>query len=437
MSPEYTAALVLLGSMLALFAIGMPVAFSIGLSAALYMLASPAGSLLAMPQRMINGIDSFTLMAIPFFVLAGELMNTGGITRRIFRFTDDLVGHLKCGLGYVNVVANMIFAGMSGSAVADASGLGAVVMDAMEKRGYERNFSAALTAAASTIGPLIPPSIPFVIYGSVTSVSIGRLLLAGAIPGFLLGGSLMLFIYCMTRRKDFPRSHPSRPSLSTLARSFADAFPALLTPIILVGGIVSGLFTPTEASATACAYALVLGLMVYKEFTLRHLASSFLRTALFSAEILFIISTATFFGLVLAKAQFPQLLMDTFANLHLGSNIYGFLIGINVLLLIMGCVIDTNPILIVFCPLLVPMTEKLGIDPVYFGVLIVFNLMLALLTPPVGMVTYTVLRVSNCSLGGYTRALMPFLAVMIFDLAILIYFPSLSTFLPNLLLGAR
>lgn len=434
MPVEIISGIVLIGSMIAFFAIGMPVAFSIGLCALLYELIKPMGALVIMPQRMINGIDSFVLMAIPFFVLVGELMNTGGITRRIFNFADDLVGHKKGGLAYVNVIASMIFAGMSGSAVADASGLGAVEMDAMTEKGYERDFSAAVTAASSTIGPIIPPSIPFVIYGSVTAVSIGQLLLGGAIPGLLLGGLFILYIAFLSKFRAFPKPH-SRTKLKIIIRDFAKTFPALLTPMILIGGIIFGFFTPTEASAVACVYSIILGVVIYKELKWHEVARAFIRAALISAQILFIVSVASYLGVVLARAQVPQFVFNSFISLFLGSNIYVVLLVLNAMLILIGCVVDTNPILIIICPILAPIAEQLGIDPIQFGVIVVFNLMIALLTPPVGMVTYTVCRVAKCPMDTYMRELFPFLIVLIIALILISFFPILSTFLPGLFFG--
>ena len=425
----------LIGILIVFIAIGIPIAFAMALSALCFVMLFPMGPLIVMPQRMTNGIDSFVLMAVPFFVLVGELMNTGGITNRIFRFANDLVGHFKCGLGYVNVLASMVFSGMSGSAVADASGLGAVEMRAMEESGYDRDFSAAVTAASSAIGPLIPPSIPFVIYGSVTEVSIGRLLLAGAVPGIMLGGLYLVYLFVVSRFRDFPRNDAATFSWRAIARDFWDAFPALMTPVILVGGIVGGLFTPTEASAIASFYALVLGMFIYRELSLREAARAFVRAAVISCQIMFIIAAAAFFGLVLAKAQIPQTVFNSFMVLFEATNIYVVLIVLNLALIAVGCVIDTNPILIIIVPILAPVAVQLGIDPVHFGVIVVFNLMIALLTPPVGMVTFTICRVAQCRIDTYTKALMPFLAVMVGGLLLITFYPPISVWLPNLVLG--
>ena len=436
MSAEIISGIALIGSMIAFFAIGIPVAFSVGLCALLYELIRPMSALVIMPQRMINGIDSFILMAVPFFILVGELMNTGGVTRRIFNFADDLVGHKKGGLAYVNVIASMIFAGMSGSAVADASGLGAVEMKAMEEKGYDRGFSAAITAATSTIGPLIPPSIGFVIYGSVTAVSIGRLLLGGAIPGVMLGGLFMLYIFIIARFREFPKPH-SRTRLKIIIIDFIKTFPALLTPGILVGGIIFGFFTPTEASAVACMYSIILGVIIYKELKWREVVRAFIRAALISAQILFIVSAASYLGVVLARAQVPQFIFRSFISLYEAYNIYVVILILNAMLLVIGCFMDTNPILIIICPILAPIAEQLGIDPIHFGVIIVFNLMIALLTPPVGMVTFTICRVANCPMDTYTRELLPFLVVLIIGLIIVSLFPFFSTFLPGLFFGTN
>lgn len=426
--------IIVIGSMIGFFMMGIPIAFSIALAALLLELLPPVGALFAMPIRMINGIDSFVLMAVPFFVLVGELMNRGGIMKRIFEFADDLVGHEKCGLGYVNIVASMIFSGMSGSSVADIGGLGVVELKAMEDKGYEKNFSAAITAASSTIGPIIPPSIPFVIYGSVTGVSIGRLLLGGAIPGVALGGLFMLYIFILTRFKEFPKPH-SRVRLKVVIIGLKKTFPALLTPVILVGGIIFGFFTPTEAAAVASVYALFLGVVIYKELKWRDVVRAFISAALLSAQILFVISAAAFLGLVITKAQLPQLIFTSFISLFRASNVYIVLLVLNLLLILMGCVIDVNPMLIIVCPILAPIAVELGIDPIHFGVMIVFNLMLAILTPPVGMTTYVTCRVANVPIDTYTRALLPFLGVLIIGLILISLFPIISTFLPNLLLG--
>ncbi|MDD3997264.1 MAG: TRAP transporter large permease [Sphaerochaetaceae bacterium] len=428
--------IILIGGMFIFFVLGVPVAFSIGLSALVYELINPLGSLLAMPQRLINGVDSFTLMAIPFFVLVGELMNMGGVTRNIFSFADGLVGHKKGGLARVNVVASMIFAGMSGSAVADASGLGAVEMKAMQENGYSKEFSAAVTAASSTIGPIFPPSITFVIYGSVTSVSIGRLLLGGAVPALMLGGLFLLYISFLAKFGKLPQPAHGKIPLRDVFKDLKNTAPALLTPIILIGGIIFGFFTPTEASAIACLYSLILGLFVYKELTLKDIAKAFVRAALTTAQIMFIISTAAYLGLILAKAQIPQIVFSSFINLFEASNKFIVLLILNVLLLIIGTVIDTNPMLIIICPILAPIAAELGIDATHFGVIIVFNLMIALLTPPVGMVTYTTCRVAQCPMDTYTKALLPWLGVLIVGLILVNVFPFLSTFVPNLFLGA-
>jgi tripartite ATP-independent transporter DctM subunit len=425
----------LIGVLVVLIAIGLPIAFAMALSALCFVTVFPMGPLIVMPQRMTNGIDSFVLMAVPFFVLVGELMNTGGITNRIFKFANDLVGHFKCGLGYVNVLASMVFSGMSGSAVADASGLGAVEMRAMEEAGYDRSFSAAVTAASSTIGPLVPPSIPFVIYGSVTGVSIGRLLLAGAVPGVMLGGLFLLLLFGLSRFRAFPHDAEARFRLRAVVRDFWDAFPALMTPVILVGGIVAGLFTPTEASAIASFYALVLGRYIYRELTWKEAARAFVRAAMTSSQIMFIIAAAAFFGLVLAKAQIPQAVFGSFMSLYEQTNIYVVLVVINLALIAAGCVIDTNPILIIIVPILAPIAVQLGIDPVHFGVIVVYNIMIALLTPPVGMVTFTICRVANCRIDTYTVALLPFLGVMIVGLLLITFYPPISVFLPNLVMG--
>lgn len=429
--------IILFGSLIGLLVFGVPVAIAMLVSALAFLAIEPMGSLLSLPQRMVNGIDSFILMAVPFFVLVGELMNRGGVTRRIFSFADEIVGHLRCGLGHVNILASIIFSGMSGSAVADTSGLGSVEMRAMNDAGYDKEFSAALTAASSTIGPLIPPSIPFVIYGSVTETSIGRLLLAGALPGLVLAALFMLLLVLMSRFRTFPTRERASDYWPRIRSTAVSAGPALLTPIILVGGIVFGIFTPTEASAVASLYAFVLGKYIYRELTWRETLDAFVSSAMISCQIMFIIAAAAFFGLVLAKAQIPQSVFGSLVGLSEATSPIVVLLVLNVALLVAGSVIDINPLLIIVVPILAPVGIALGIDPIHFGVIIVFNLMIGLLTPPVGMVTFTICRIADIRITDYSVALVPFFLVMVLALVVITLVPEVSLYIPNLIMGER
>jgi len=388
-------------------------------------------TLQVIPQMMITTFDSFVLLAIPLFMLAGQLMNSGGITDKIFSFANKLIGHMKGGLSHVNVVASMIFAGMSGSAVADAAGLGQIEIKAMVEEGFDPDFSAAITAASSTIGPIIPPSIPFVIYGSMTGTSIGALFVAGAIPGLLMGLSLMFICYIISVKRGYP-SH-KRASIKEIAISFIKAVPSLLTPIIIIGGILFGVFTPTEAAAVAVVYALILGILIYKEIKLRDLLGILLDVGKNTASIMFIVSTATVFGWILTYQGIPQRLAVLL--LSITQNIYLILLIINLLLLLVGCFMETIAAQLVLIPVLVPIIDILGIDRLQFGVIITLNLMIGLITPPVGVCLYVVSNIAKIPFERVVKATLPFILVLIIVLMLITYVPGISTFLPKLLMN--
>ena len=417
-------------SFIAFIIIRLPIGFALGFSSLIYLVGSDI-TLQVIPQIMITTFDSFVLLAIPLFMLAGQLMNSGGITDKIFSFANKLVGHIKGGLSHVNVVASMIFAGMSGSAVADAAGLGQIEIKAMVEEGFDPDFSAAITAASSTIGPIIPPSIPFVIYGSLTGTSIGALFIAGAIPGLLMGLFLMFTCYIISVKRGYP-SH-KRASIKELAISFIKAVPSLLTPIIIIGGILFGVFTPTEAAAVAVIYALILGILIYKEIKLRDLLGILLDVGKNIASIMFIVSTATVFGWILTYQGIPQRIADLL--LSITHNIYLILLLINLLLLLVGCFMETIAAQLVLIPVLVPIIDTLGIDRVQFGVIITLNLMIGLITPPVGVCLYIVSNIAKISFERTVKATLPFVLVLIIVLMLITYIPSISTFLPKLLLN--
>jgi tripartite ATP-independent transporter DctM subunit len=408
---------------------GTPIAFVIGLPVVLYLFVDGSVPLTVVPQMMTGGVNSFSLMAIPFFLLAGTLMNTAGITLRLFRFAGCLVRHIPGGLGHVNVVASMIFAGMSGSAVADAAGLGTVEIEAMRKEGYDAEFAAGITAASSTIGPVIPPSIIFVIYGVIGEVSIGALFLAGAIPGLMMGLALMAQVYLIAAKRGY-RVLP-RASLRELSESFRAAILPLLTPVIIVGGILAGVFTPTEASVVAVVYALILGLLVYRELTWRDLGSILWSVAYQTATIMMITATANVLGWVMARGRLPQTIAE--ALLGYTSNWALVLLVINLLLFLTGTFMEVIAALVILTPVLVPIVKAVGIDPVHFGVVMSLNLMIGLLTPPVGMALYTVQRVAGVSFARMVRGTVPFILPLIVVLALISYVPGLVLFLPRLL----
>ena len=421
----------LLAGFFILFAmLGVPLAISLGMGSILTLLITQKFPSAVVIHRMTAGIDSFVLLAIPFFILAGNLMNTGGITRRIFRFANCLVGHIPGGLGHANVVASMIFAGMSGSAVADAGGLGAVEMKAMDDEGYDRPFSAAITVASSTIGPIIPPSIPMVVFGVMAEVSVGRLFMGGFIPGVLMGIALMVMVYFISIKRNYPRHQ--LVSFKEFFKAFREAFLSLLTPVIIIGGILLGFFTPTEAAVVAVLYALFLGIVVYREVSFRDLKEIFLESIVTTTTVTFIISGAAAFAWLLAIEGLPQLLANSV--LSITRNRYIILFLLNVIFLIIGCLMEGLSAMVITIPVIMPLIKMVGIDPVHFGVILVLNLMIGVATPPVGMCLFVVSRVANIKLETLFRAIIPFLWPLIAVLLLITYVPQLVLWLPKLVL---
>ncbi len=418
--------------LVSLMMLGVPIAVSMALTAALFFIFLGEPHLLLMiPERMYASTTSFTLLAIPFFILTGNLMNTGGMTHRIFLFCQRLVGHFRGGLGHVNVVESMIFAGMSGSAVADAGGVGMVAMEAMVKGGFDRPFSAAVTAASSTIGPIIPPSIPFVIFGSLTGVSVGRLFLGGFIPGLIMGAGIMITVYFISRKRNYPRGE--RATFREILASAAGAWTAFMAPLIIIGGILSGLFTPTEASVVASLYAIFITMVVYRETTWRELLKILATTMEQTVLVLFIIAAAGLFGWLLIHQKVPDATIQTLMNLS--TNPTAILLIINIILLILGCFMEAISVMLLTIPIFMPLISKLGIDPVHFGVMLTLNLMIALLTPPVGMVLYTVSSVGKVPLWQLAVELKWYIVSLLMALILIILVPELVVWLPNLIMG--
>lgn len=386
---------------------------------------------LALAQRIGKAADSFPLLAAPLFILMGNIMNSAGITERIFRFATVCVGWMRGGLCHANIVASVFFAGTSGSAVADAGGLGTLEIKAMTDEGYSPDIAAALTAASATIGPIIPPSLPMIIYGVSAETSIGALFLAGVIPGVLMAGALMVMVRAISVKLDLPR-HPF-PGMGDLWRAFRDAFWALMTPVILFLGLFGGVFTPTEAAAAAVAYALVLGLFIYRDFRISDLPRIILDTVETTGVVLALVMAASLLAYCLALSQMPQAAGAYLTGLATSPLV--FLLIVNVILLVVGCFMEGLAAMLILIPILVPTAVKLGIDPVQFGLMFVLNLMIGTITPPVGVVLYVTAKVANISFERVTRATMPFLVPLLAVLALVTLFPSLSTWLPELLLG--
>lgn len=418
----------LFAALFTLLVLGVPIAISLAGSCLIYVYLSGQVPDIVVAHRMINGVDSFPLLAIPFFILAGNLMNNGGITTRIFDFAKALVGWMRGGLGHVNVGASIVFSGMSGAAVADAGGLGTIEIKAMRDAGYDQEFAVGITAASSTIGPIIPPSLPMVIYGVMAGASVGQLFVAGLIPGLLMGGVLMIMIAVLARRRGYQRDAVF--ALKTLRITFARAFLSLLTPIIIVGGIITGAFTPTEAAIAAVVYALFLGTVVYRTLTWRRLLKVSMETIETTAIILLIVAGASIFAWILTSNQVTQhvvSLLGPFAD-----NPVAILLIINLVLIVVGCFMETIAAITILVPVLLPVAVASGVDPVHFGVIMVLNLMIGLLTPPVGMVLYVLSRVSNIPFERCMAGTLPFLVPLFIALLLVTFIPALSMWLPAL-----
>jgi len=419
--------LVLIASFVICLLLYVPLGFVLGLSALAVVLYHGTMPLTIIPQRMLLGAESYALMAVPFFILAGHVMNGGGITVRIIRFANVLVGRLSGGLGLANVAASMLFAGVSGSAVADTSGIGSVLIPAMKEEGYDPDFSAAVTASSAICGPIIPPSVPMVIYGITAQVSIGAMFLAGAIPGILLGFSLMGLAYYYAVKRNYPRY--GSVGLRGFWRAFYQAIWALIMPGIILGGIFSGVFTVTESAAAAVVYALLVGMFVYKEIKVKDLLPLFTKAALDTAVIMFVIAVAALFSWVMAISRLPQLLTSFIFSIQMPT--YVILLLLNLFLLFVGTFMEAISAMIILIPLLMSPAKALGIDPIHLGTIMVFNLMLGLLTPPVGLCLYITGRLAEISLERVTKASLPFLLVGIVILMLVTYIPALVMFLPN------
>ena len=418
----------LLGSTLLLFAIGMPVAFAMVVSAGAALLSLGNVPLMVLPQRIVTGADSFPLMAIPLFLLAGNLMIGGGLTDKLSRFATAMVGHFRGGLAQVNVVNSMVMGGMTGSAIADAVSDCKILVPVMVKSGYSARFAAALSGATAVIAPIIPPSIPFIIYGSIAGVSIGQLFLAGAIPGILMGVYLMVAVNVIARRRNFPRGE--RPTLRGIVHALRVSGPPLMLPVIILGGILAGVFTPTEAGAVAVVYALVLSMVFYRSVGAADIPKILLETGVQAGVIMLVIAAASPFSWLLAREQVGQAVVQLLA--HIGDNKILFLLVLNVVLLVLGMFLDATAILIIVVPVLVPVFAALGLDPVHMGVMVVMNLMIGMVTPPFGLVMYVVCDILKVTITDFTRELWPFLLALVAILLTITYVPELVLFLPKL-----
>lgn len=410
--------------------IGLPVFF--GLLAApglLLYLNGQERDITLLYRNVYNGIDSFPLMAIPFFMLAGELMNRGGITMRLVEFSQAFMGHLRGGLAHVNVLSSMLFAGLSGSAVADTSALGSMLIPAMEKQGYSRKFAAAITAASSVIGPIIPPSGIMIIYAYVVGESVAALFLAGVIPGAMVGIGLMLMVKFMANKYDFPIA-TNKYTWPERGQASMKAFFPLLTPVIILGGILGGIFTPTEAAAVAVAYALFIGIFVLRSLKISDLSGVITRAGITSSVVLLLVGAAMAFKTVVSLSHAPEQLAAFI--LTLTSNPLLLLFLINILLFIVGMFLDAGPAIIILGPILGPIFIGLGIDPIHFAIIMSVNLTVGLATPPMGLVLFVASAVSGERVEAIAKAILPFLAVEIVVIFLITYIPALSMTIPRL-----
>lgn len=420
--------LLLFVSLLGMLLIGAPVFVAIGGSSLLYMLVNGINPLMAI-QRMIAGVDSFTLLAVPFFILAGGLMNASAVTGRLFNFANSMVAHWRGGLGHVNVYGSLIFSMMSGSAMADAAGLGSIQLKAMKERGYPVGFSVGTTAVSTILAGIIPPSLALVVYGFVANVSVGRLFLAGIVPGLLCAAAMHLSIVLIARAKGMPSEE--RQAWPARVAALLNAVPALLLPVIIIGSIAFGLATPTEAAALASAYALLLGVFVYRTLNAKSIWSVFSETFELTGVIMIMVASSMLFGWILVSENVAR----DFAQLMLAfaSEPWQFMLLIVLILLVCGMFLDNLVIILIATPILLPAAFQFGIDPVAFGIIMVITIMIGLMTPPIGMVLFVVSRIAGMPYFPAFVACIPFLIPVLLTIALLILFPEVATFLPNLL----
>ena len=421
---------VLLIIFLAIMLIGTPVGFAMGaLTNISFFILGGDQSMIV--QKMFSGIDTYTYVCVLLYILATDLMTVGGITNAIVHFCETLVGHIKGGLAHVNVLGSMLFAGLSGSAIADASGLGPLEIEMMTRGGYKRDFSACVTAASAIIGPIIPPSNIMIIFaGAIGTVSVGKMFLAGAVPGILLGVAYMILCYYMAVKYKMP-SRERRSTLKEILTATKETLPALLLPVIIMGSIITGFCTATESSALAVTYALIVSL-AKKRLTWKNFKASCIRSAKASANVLFIIAVSSAMGWAITTLQVAQALA-TFCMEFIGSE-FMFLLFMNILLLILGMVLDATPAILLMVPILWPVAQTYGIDEIRFGIIMCLNLMIGNLTPPVGMMLFVVSNVGKVKLSLMYRGILPFIGAAVIVLLLVTYIPAFSTFIPNLLM---
>ncbi|NIS78980.1 MAG: TRAP transporter large permease subunit [Anaerolineales bacterium] len=411
--------------------LGVPVAFCLGLAGVAFILVSERLPLHILPTLMFGGIDSFPLMAIPFFIMAGDLMSRSGVLPKLVDLADSMVGHLKGGLAYINILASMFFAGVTGVAVADTAAVGSMLVPSMIKQGYTRGFSAVVTAASSIMGPIIPPSVAMLIYAYVYGggISVAKLFLLGAVPGCIVGFGMMGLVYVMSFRHNFPVSS-SGFNLGVLARRTIAAIPGLMVPIIILGGIIGGIFTPTEAGAVAVAYAIVVGVFLTRKLNLRDIAACFLVSCRTSAVVFLLLATAKVVSWILITHQLPQMVAKFFLGYTSSPQV--FLVLTILFLFILGFVMEAVATMIMFIPVFGPIVQAFGVEPHHFGLLVVMTVQVALITPPVALGLFIVTPIAGCSIEEATREIWPFLVLVIGVIILMAFWPSIPMWLPRL-----
>ncbi|OOR98506.1 C4-dicarboxylate ABC transporter permease [Canicola haemoglobinophilus] len=424
-----TVSIVLLVWLFIMF-MGTPVGWALFIATILYFAMTRWNTVNSASNKLVDSLDSFTLLSVPFFILTGILMNTGGITERIFDFAKALLGHYTGGMGHVNIGASLIFSGMSGSALADAGGLGQLEIKAMRDAGYDDDICGGITAASCIIGPLVPPSIAMIIYGVIANESIAKLFIAGFVPGVLVTIALMIMNYLVSKKRGYPRT--PKASLQERCTAFKKAIWAILTPVLIIGGIFSGLFTPTEAAVIAAAYSIIIGMFVYKELTLKMLFQSCVEAMAITGVTALMVMCVTFFGDMIAREQVAMRIAELFITV--ADSQITVLIMMNLLLLFLGMFIDALALQFLVLPMLIPIAMHFGIDLVFFGVMTTLNMMIGILTPPMGMALFVVARVGNMSVSTVTKGVLPFLIPIFATLVLITVFPQIITFIPNLLM---
>ena len=412
--------------LIVLFLIGLPVTYALGFAALLIMKLSTGMKWMTIGQQMVFGLNSFTILTVPMFLLAGQMMNNCGVTDRLFKFARALVGRLPGGLGYVNVLASFIFAGMSGTAIADASGLGLIEIKAMKDAGYDKDFSCAVTSASSTLGPIVPPSMPLVVYGTISGASIGALFVAGVVPGIIMAAIMCALVFYYAKKNKYPRD---RMAKDEFWQAIKGGILPCLTPVIILLGIYTGIFTPTESAAIVVVYSFILGAFVYREIDFKKLIAILRKTVSDAIGICILIAAATLFGNVIVKAMIPQHIMQTLVS-SLSSKII-FLLVLNAALLVVGMFMETVSAITILTPIILPVAVAFGVNPVHLGIIMVLNLMIGVISPPFGVVLFAITKVGEISFGRLVKALLPWFVVLLVSLLIITFVPQTCLWLPS------